>query len=122
MLKKIGSLFMPLIVAAAFLGVAGLQLAHANEPRATEATVVKDWASLVDGAGASQDVTVFGAALGDYCVASMSVDLQGILQSCSVKAANTVTVRLQNETTGTIDLASGTLSVRVIKKGSLNGH
>ena len=72
-----------------------------------------DPASLVDGAGATTTVTVTGAALGDYAVASFSNDLQGILLTAYVSAANTVSVRFQNETAGTIDLASGTLRALV---------
>lgn len=68
--------------------------------------------SLVDGAGDTTTVTCAGAALGDYVSASFSLDLQGIMLTAWVSAANTVSVRLQNETGGTIDLASGTLSVQ----------
>ena len=71
--------------------------------------------SLVDGAGATTTVTVTGAALGDFAEASFSNDLQGITVTAWVSAPNTVGVRFQNETGGTIDLASGTLQVRVRK-------
>lgn len=70
-------------------------------------------ASLSDGAGVTTTVTVTGAALGDYAQASFSLDLQGILLTAWVSAANTVSVRFQNETTGAIDLASGTIKARV---------
>lgn len=75
-----------------------------------------DVGSLVDAAGESKDVTVTGAALGDFAVASLGVDVQGMTVTASVKAANTVTVRIQNETGGTLDLASTTVAVRVIPK------
>lgn len=68
--------------------------------------------SLADGAGATTSVTVTGAALGDFAVASFDKDLQGIIVTPSVSAANTVSVRFQNETGGVIDLASGTLRVQ----------
>jgi len=75
-----------------------------------------DLASLVDGAGATTTVTVTGAALGDFVTAvSMGVDLQGIQVTGWVSAADTVSVRFQNETGGTLDLASTTLAVRVRK-------
>lgn len=75
-----------------------------------------DAASLVDGAGASTTVTVTGAALGDFVTGiSMGVDLQGIRVTGYVSAADTVTVRFQNESGGTLDLASTTLKVRVRK-------
>lgn len=69
--------------------------------------------NLADGAGASTTVTATGAALGDYAIASFSLDTQGITVTANVTSANTVTVRFQNETGGAIDLASGTLRVRV---------
>lgn len=72
-----------------------------------------DPASLVDAAGATTTVTATGAALGDFAIASFSLDLQGILLTAYVSAADTVSVRFQNESTGTINLASGTLAVRV---------
>jgi hypothetical protein len=75
-----------------------------------------DPASLADGAGATTTVTVTGAALGDFALASFSLDLQGILLTAYVSAADTVSVRFQNETTGTIDLGSGTLRARVLQQ------
>lgn len=81
--------------------------------------VVNDFASLVDGAGASKDVTVVGAELGDYAVASLGVDTVDFCVSASVKAKDTVTVRVQNETTGTVNLASTTVRALVIPKASL---
>lgn len=74
-----------------------------------------DPASLVDGAGATTTVTATGAAVGDFAEASFSNDLQGITLTAWVSAANTVSVRFQNESGGTLDLASGTLRVRVRK-------
>jgi hypothetical protein len=71
--------------------------------------------SLVDGAAEDIEVTVPGAAVGDFALASFSLDTQGIVLSCRVTAANTVKVRLENHTAGTLDLAEGTLRVRLIK-------
>lgn len=76
-----------------------------------------DPASLADGAGATTTVTVTGAALGDYVDnLSFSNDLQGVILSGYVSAANTVAVRFQNESGGVLDLASGTIRVIVRKK------
>jgi hypothetical protein len=73
-----------------------------------------DPGSLADGAGATTTVTVTGAALGDFVEGvSFSNDLQGITVTGWVSAANTVSVRFQNESGGVLDLASGTLRVRV---------
>jgi hypothetical protein len=74
-----------------------------------------DPASLGDGVGATTTVTCTGAALGDFAEASFSNDLQGITLTAWVSVANTVSVRFQNESGGTLDLTSGTLRVRVRK-------
>jgi hypothetical protein len=80
-----------------------------------------DAASLIDGAGATGTVTVTGAALGDIANVSFGVDLQGITCTSYVSAANTVAFRLQNETGGTIDLASTTVRAIVDKAASNDG-
>jgi hypothetical protein len=73
-----------------------------------------DVASLNDGVGTTLGgYTVTGAAIGDFVDVSMGVDTQGILLFAWVDSANSVKVRLQNETGGTIDLASTFLYLRV---------
>lgn len=84
-----------------------------NLPGSGSATF--DPPSLADGVGTTTTVTVTGAALGDFAEAAFSRDIQGITVTAWVSAANTVSVRFQNESGGTIDLASGTLRVRVRK-------
>jgi hypothetical protein len=79
-------------------------------------TLVWNPGSLADGAGeTSAAITVTGAALGDFVLVAAPYDLQGITCNGYVSAANTVKIRLQNETGDTIDLASGTWKVKVIK-------
>jgi len=74
---------------------------------------------LVDGAGeTSASITATGAALGDFVLVSAPYDLQGICCNGYVDAADSVKVRLQNETGGAINLASGTWRVRVIPQAS----
>lgn len=81
-----------------------------------------DTASLVDGAGATGTITVTGAALGDHVLnVSFGVDVQGMTVTAYVSAANTVSFRVQNETGGTIDLASTTVRALVAKKASFDG-
>lgn len=75
-----------------------------------------DTASLADGAGATTTVTVTGAVLGDFCIVSLGVDLQGITVTGYVSAADTVSVRIQNESDGTLDLASTTIRAVVLSK------
>lgn len=72
--------------------------------------------SLNDGVGATTTLTVAGAALGDTVVGvSFSLDLQGITVTGYVSAANTVSVRFQNESGGILDILSGTLRAVVRK-------
>lgn len=72
-----------------------------------------DPASLNDGVGATTTVTVTGASLGNFALASFSLDLQGITLTAWVSAADTVSVRFQNESGGVLDLGSGILRARV---------
>jgi hypothetical protein len=95
-------------------GTPGTWAAFGNA--ALTGSVVWNPGSLADGAGeTSAAITVTGAALGDYAIAAAPYDLQGITCNAYVSATNAAKIRLQNETTGTIDLASGTWTVRVIK-------
>jgi hypothetical protein len=66
--------------------------------------------NLADAAGATTTVTVTGASLGDFANAAFSNNLQGISMTAYVSAADTVSVRFQNESGGALDLASGTLT------------
>lgn len=72
--------------------------------------------NLADGTAANTTVTVSGAALGDFALASFSLSLQGIAISAAVTAADTVTVVLSNQTGGALDISSGTLRARVWKQ------
>ena len=72
--------------------------------------------SIGDGNEEAQEVTVTGAVLGDYAVASFSLDVSDLILDAQVTAADTVTCILANNTGGAVDLASGTLYVRVFKR------
>jgi len=78
-----------------------------------EATV--DFASAVDGAGETVQLTgCNGVALGDVVVGvSISVDLQDMMLTAYVQAANVIELRLQNESGSTVDLGSATVRVVV---------
>lgn len=78
--------------------------------------VTVDPSSLADGVGETQSVTVENAVLGDFVLVSAPYDLQDITVTAYVQAADTVEIRLQNESGSTVDLASGTWRVMVIKK------
>ena len=80
-------------------------------------TAVLDPISLVDGAGETLVITVTGAVVGDFVLVAPGVDLQELMISASVTAADTVEVRLQNESTATVNLASSTWKAKVIQDG-----
>lgn len=70
--------------------------------------------SILDGDETAVDVTVPGARLGDFALASFSLDVADLVLDANVVAADTVAVVLNNNTGGAVDLASGTLRVKVI--------
>jgi len=75
-----------------------------------------DAGSLDDGGGETDDVTVPGVALGDMVLtASLGVDLAGLIVTGYVSAANTVKFRIQNESGSTVNLASSTLRIGVVR-------
>lgn len=75
-----------------------------------------DPGSIGDGNEEAKEVTVTGAALGDFCLVSFSVDVVDLVLDAQVTVANTVTCVLANNTGGAIDLASGTVYVKVIPR------
>jgi len=73
-------------------------------------------ASLADGEGeTSGDIALPEAELGDFVIVAPPYDMQGILFCGYVQAEGVIKIRIQNETTGTINLASGDWKVRLIK-------
>ncbi|MFS0736923.1 hypothetical protein ABC347_07725 [Sphingomonas sp. 1P06PA] len=71
--------------------------------------------SLINNSASAGTITVAGAALGDFVQASFSNSLQGVRLSAYVSAADTVAFRFDNNNNTTVDLASGTVRVRVTK-------
>ena len=91
-------------------------------PPYLDGNLIWDPGNLVDGAGeTSATITVTGAELGDYVMVSAPYDLQELTATAYVTATDTVEIRLQNETGGPINLASGTWNIRVIKKKKEEG-
>lgn len=80
------------------------------------ASATWDAGSIPDGDEEAKEVTVTGAALGDFACVSLSIDVADLVLDAQVTAANTVTCVLANNTGGAIDLASATVYVMVIKK------
>ena len=73
-------------------------------------------ASMATNTSTSTTLTVSGAAIGDVCSAGFSVAVPaGVYLTADVTATDTVTVKLFNQTAGTVDLASGTIRVVVMK-------
>lgn len=89
--------------------------AYRSIPYTLSGTATFNPANLADGAGETTTVTVTGAALGDVALAAFSLDITGLTVTAYVSAANTVSIRLQNESGGAVDLASGTLTAVVLK-------
>ena len=77
-------------------------------------SVTWDPANILSNAAASVEVTVPGAVLGDFALASFSLDVADLTLTADVTAANTVTVVLANDSGGAVNLGSGTLRVKVV--------
>jgi hypothetical protein len=73
--------------------------------------------SLADGAGDNDTIAVPGVALGDIVLGiSLGVDQAGMIVEGYVSAANTVTVRFQNEsTTNPLNLGETTIKLVVAR-------
>ena len=79
-------------------------------------TATLDASSLLDGGGETNTIAVPGVKLGDIVLnVSMGVDVSGISVTPYVSAANAVSVRFQNESGGTLDLASTTIRCVVVR-------
>lgn len=76
-------------------------------------SVSYDPPSLIDGDGVTTTVTVTGAALGNLVAISADDDLQGVLMTAWVSAADTVSVRFQNETGGAVNIPNTRLLAQV---------
>ena len=71
---------------------------------------------IVDGNEDANDITIAGAALGDFCLVGFSLDVQDLVLDAQVTSTDTVTVVLSNNTGTAVNLGSGTIYVRVIGK------
>lgn len=82
-------------------------------PNGLTSSATYDPPNIVIGTQATTTVTCVGAVFGMAVEASYNLDLQGIMLTAYVSAADTVTCVFANLTGGDIDLASGTLKVWV---------
>ena len=78
-----------------------------------------DAGSIADGDEEAKEVTVTGAALGDFVLVSASIDTTDLALTAQVTAADTVTCLLLNNTGGAINLGSMTVYVSVIPRGNM---
>lgn len=95
----------------------GAAIVHCPPPekiRWLEAEDTWDPGSIADGDEEATEITVTGAALGDFVLVSFSLDVSDLALVGAVTAADTVTVQLLNNTGGAVDLAEGTVRVRVL--------
>lgn len=69
----------------------------------------------LDAVGTTYPVTVTGAALGDFVMVAAPYDLTDITVTAYVQAANTVEIRIQNESGATSLLGSGLWKIKVLK-------
>ena len=87
-----------------------------NSAALSTASTTYDPGSIAAAGQTTTTITVTGAAMGDFALASFSNSLSGLTVTAYVSAADTVTVVLFNGTAGAIDLASGTLRAKVIRQ------
>tara|TARA_R110002096_G_scaffold433364_1_gene651918 strand:- start:973 stop:1287 length:315 start_codon:yes stop_codon:yes gene_type:complete len=85
---------------------------------ATALSGSKTWdaGSIADGNEEALEITVTGAALGDFVMSSLGVDVTDLILRGAVTATDTVTLILANNTGGALDLASTTANCLVIPK------
>ncbi len=83
----------------------------------TQLKVTTTWdpGSIASGAEEVKEITVTGAALGDFVLVSFSLDVADLALVAQVTAANTVTAQLLNLSGSAVNLGSGTLAVLVFK-------
>jgi hypothetical protein len=84
-------------------------------------SAVVDPASVATGAAGqgSTTVTVTGAVLGDFVIFHPGVDTTSVQITCSVTAADTLKIMIQNLSGGAIDLASSTWRFTLLRPKSL---
>lgn len=83
-----------------------------------DASVAWDAASIANNAKEAKDITVTGAALGDFVLVSLGVALSNLSLTASVKSTDTVTMILSNNSGGAVDLAATTAYVRVFPRAN----
>lgn len=96
-------------------GISSPKIPFGNLSETYEYRVTYNPGNLVDGTGETTDFTTQAARLGDYVIIAAPYDLQGITVTGYVKSAGTTSIRLQNEASATINLASGIWKIKLLK-------
>jgi len=99
------------VIAAVGVEVGAFSRWSFEQPLTGSATY--DAPSLADGATTTTTITVPGARLGDMVQVAPPFSASGMIITGNVSATNTVTIVINNESGGTVDLASGTWRVAV---------
>jgi len=78
----------------------------------------KTWnpSAIADGDEEALEISVSGAALGDFVLSSINVDMLDCVLRGAVTAADVVTLVIANNTGGAINIADGTAYCLVVKK------
>lgn len=97
-------------------GIIVVNPANAGRGYTMQGTNTVDIGSLADGQGTDLDITVTGAALGDFVTASCSLDVESLIITAAVRAVNAVEVRIQNETGAPVDIGSAIWAARVVRR------
>jgi hypothetical protein len=84
--------------------------------RSYYATLTHDFGNINAQTEATQTVTVSGAVVGDVVIVRPTTAVNGIIMDGTVTAANTVTVRAVNYSSGAIDPASQIYTVIVFQQ------
>ena len=78
-------------------------------------TCTLNTASIADQATGTDTVAVPGVILGDIVLMSTGVDEAGLVRRAYVSAAGTVTIASTNTTGGSVDLASTTVRLVIVR-------
>lgn len=78
-------------------------------------SVANNFASVAVGAQLCIDAPVVGAAIGDFCLASSSIDPLGLNVFCVVRTVDNANICVANTTAGAVDLGLSTFKALVVK-------
>lgn len=98
------------------VGSSGANCTYGRSKGGFNTSVVFDPPAIAAGGSTAVNVTLPSAEIGDFCMWSFTSPLSGAKVLAEVTTPGQVHVEFSNPTTGTIDIASGTLRVSVIKQ------